>query len=95
MGDLPIAKPLHTHENSAIFGHTTDIHSSQQPSIGPSLHHMNIVHTFTYCFFTIEYSSLIHVEISRVKLEKLKIVNEIFKLKFPVISLRFSLVYNC
>jgi len=26
MGDLPIAKPLQTQENSAKFEHTTDIH---------------------------------------------------------------------
>jgi hypothetical protein len=53
MGDLPIAEPLHTQENSAKFGHTIDIHCSQQPFIGPSLNHMNIVNTLTHCFVTI------------------------------------------
>jgi hypothetical protein len=53
MGDLPVAKPLHTQENSAKFGHTTDIHCSQQPRIAPSVSHMNIVHTLTHFSVTI------------------------------------------
>jgi len=51
MGDVPIAKPVHTQENSAKFGHT--VHCSQQPSIGPFLNHMNIVHTLTHRFVII------------------------------------------